>query len=118
MKLKVIKTEADYEKALKRFEKLFDATANTTEGDEAELLALLIDSYEKENYPIDAPNPIEAIKFRMEQMNLNRKDMAKIIGYQSRVTEILSKKRKLSLPMIRSLHDKLRIPYESLMTNY
>ncbi len=118
MTIKVIKNEADYQRALSRLEKIFDAPANSEEGDEAELLTILIDTYEKEHYPIEAPDPIEAIKFRMDQMNLTRTDIAKIIGYQSRTTEILNKKRKLSLGMIRNLHDKLHIPYESLMSEY
>lgn len=116
MKIKVIKNETDYQRALKRLEKIFDAPANSLEGDEAELLTILIDTYENEHYPIEAPDPIEAIKFRMDQMNLTRADVAKIIGYRSRVTEILNRKRKLSLAMIRNLHDKLKIPYESLMS--
>jgi len=118
MKIKVIKNEADYQRALKRLEKIFDAPANSDEGDEADLLTIIIDTYENEHYPIEAPDPIEAIKFRMDQMNLTRTDVAKIIGYRSRATEILNRKRKLSLAMIRNLHDKLRIPYESLMTEY
>lgn len=118
MKIKVIKTEEDYNQALNRFEKIFHAPANTKEGDEAELLSLLIEKYEEEHYPIEAPDPIEAIKFRMEQMDLSKKDLAEIIGYKSRVSEIFSRKRKLTLNMIRSLHEKLNIPYESLIGNY
>ncbi|MFA4852650.1 MAG: transcriptional regulator [Bacteroidales bacterium] len=118
MKIKVIKTEADYQCALKRLEKIFDAPVNSVEGDEAELLTILLEKYEEENYPIDAPDPIEAIKFRMEQMNLKKTDLAKVIGYKSRVTELFTRKRKLTLPMIRNLHIRLNIPYESLMANY
>ncbi|SRR5690606_2864935 len=118
MKIKVIKTEEDYNQALNRFEKIFHAPANTKEGDEAELLSLLIEKYEEEHYPIEAPDPIEAIKFRMEQMDMSKKDLAEIIGYKSRVSEIFSRKRKLTLNMIRSLHEKLNIPYESLIGNY
>lgn len=118
MKVKVIKTEEDYNQALNRFENIFHAPTNSDEGDEAELLSLLIEKYEEEHYPIEAPDPIEAIKFRMEQMEMTNKDLAQIIGYKSRVSEIFSKKRKLSLNMIRSLHDKLNIPYESLIGNY
>ena len=118
MKIKVIKTEEDYNKALKRLEEVFDAPVNSQEGDEAELLSILIENYENEYYPIGAPDPIEAIRFRMEQMNMNKKDLADVIGYKSRVSEILSRKRKLSLNMIRKLHKKMRIPYESLMTEY
>ena len=118
MKVKVIKTEEDYNQALNRFEKIFHAPANTKDGDEAELLSLLIEKYEEEHYPIEAPDPIEAIKFRMEQMDRSKKDLAEIIGYKSRVSEIFSRKRKLTLNMIRSLHEKLNIPYESLIGNY
>ena len=115
MKIKVLKSEEDYIQALKRLEVVFDAPEDSKDGDEAELLTILIEKYENENYPIDAPDPIEAIKFRMEQMNLDKKDLAAIIGYKSRVSEILGRKRNLTLKMIRNLHDKLKIPYESLM---
>ena len=79
---------------------------------------MLIENYENEHYPIGPPDPIEAIKFRMEQMGMKKKDLAEVIGYKSRVSEILSRKRKLTLTMIRNLHEKLKIPYESLMTDY
>jgi len=118
METKVIKTEQDYNKALERLEEIFDAPVDSPEGDEAELLTILIEKYEEEHYPIEAPDPIEAIKFRMEQMNMSKKDLANIIGYKSRVSEILSKKRKLSLKMIRQLHKELRIPYDSLLSEY
>jgi HTH-type transcriptional regulator/antitoxin HigA len=118
MNLKVIKTEEDYNQALKRLEIIFDALPDTPEGDEAELLAILIEKYEEENYPIEAPDPIEAIKFRMEQMDMNNNDLAKVIGYKSRVSEIFNRKRKLTLKMIKNLHDKLNIPYESLLADY
>jgi HTH-type transcriptional regulator/antitoxin HigA len=118
MKLKVIKTEEEYNIALKRLEVIFDSQADTPEGDEADILGLLIEKYEDEHYPIEAPDPIEAIKFRMEQMNMDNKDLAKIIGYKSRVSEIFSRKRKLNLKMIRNLHDKMKIPYESLFGDY
>ena len=118
MKIKVIKTEKEYSQALKRLEVIFDAPVNTPLGDEADLLGILIEKYEDEHYPIEAPDPIEAIKFRMEQMSMNNEDLAKVIGYKSRVSEIFSHKRKLSLKMIRNLHDKLNIPYESLIPEY
>jgi len=118
MNIKVIKTEKDYQQAIERLEMIFDAPIDTPEGDEAEILSILIEKYEDEHYPIGAPDPIEAIKFRMEQMNMKKRDLAEIIGYKSRVTEIFSKKRKLTLVMIRKLHDRLRIPYESLITDY
>ena len=118
MKIKLIKTEKDYQTALKRFEKIFDAKEGTSEGDEAELLAVLIESYEEIHYSIETPDPIEAIKFRMEQMGMKKSDLASVLGYKSRVTEILSKKRKLSLKMIRNLHDRLKLSYEVLMNEY
>jgi len=118
MEIKVIKTEDDYNSALKRLEEIFDAPVNSPDGDEAELLTVLIEKYEEEHYPIESPDPIEAIRFRMEQMNMKKKDLAEVLGYKSRVSEILSRKRKLSLKMIRQLHKKLRIPYDSLLTEY
>jgi HTH-type transcriptional regulator / antitoxin HigA len=118
MKIKIIKTEEEYTRALKRLEEVFDATEGTPEGDEAELLAVLVEKYEDEHYPIKASDPIEAIKFRMEQMNMDKKDLAKIIGYKSRVSEIFTKKRKLNLKMIRKIHHRMNIPYESLITEY
>lgn len=118
MEIKVIKTKKDYDETLKRFEKVFHAPINSKKGDEAELLALLIESYEEKNYPIEAPDPIEAVKFRMEQMGMSKTDLAGIIGYKSRVSEIFNGKRKLTLAMIRNLHNKLNIPYEALMAEY
>ncbi len=118
MNVKVIKTEEDYQKALKRLEEIFDAPVDSSEGDEAEILSILIEKYEDEYYSIEPPDPIEAIKFRMEQMDMNKSDLAKIIGYKSRVSEIFSKKRKLTLQMIRKLHDNLKIPYEVLIADY
>ena len=118
MDIKVIKTEEQYYKAIKRLEIIFDANADSPEGDEAEILGILIEKYEDEYYPIEAPDPIEAIKFRMEQLNMVNQDLADIIGYKSRVSEIFSHKRKLNLKMIRNLHEKLKIPYESLIKEY
>ena len=118
MNIKAIKTEEDYNKALKRLEDIFHEPSDTPLGDEAEILSILIEKYEDEHYPIEAPDPIEAILFRMEQMDMTKKDLANIIGYKSRVSEILNKKRKLNLNMIRNLHEKMNIPYESLLTNY
>jgi HTH-type transcriptional regulator/antitoxin HigA len=117
MDFKVLKTEDQYEKALKRLEEIFHAPSNSMEGDEADLLSVLIEKYENEHYPIGSPDPIEAIKFRMEQMNMTKKELAEIIGYESRVSEILSRKRKLNLKMIRDLHEKMKIPYESLIAD-
>ncbi|HPM12335.1 MAG TPA: helix-turn-helix domain-containing protein [Bacteroidales bacterium] len=118
MEIKVIKTEEEYQRALKRLEEIFDAPIDSPEGDEADILGILIEKYEDEYYPIGLPDPIEAIKFRMEQMDMKKSDLAKIIGYRSRVSEIFSKKRKLTLEMIRRLHDNLKIPYDSLITEY
>ena len=118
MDIRVIKTEQDYQEALKRLEVIFNAPIDSPEGDEAEILGMLIEKYEDVHYPIEAPDPIEAIKFRMEQMDLSKSDLAEIIGYKSRVSEIFSRKRKLTLQMIRRLHEKLNIPYESLIVDY
>lgn len=118
MNIRAIKTETDYNQALKRLETIFHAPTDSEEGDEAEILSILIEKYEDEHYPIEAPDPIEAIKFRMEQMGMNNNDLAEIIGYKSRVSEIFSRKRKLSLKMIKNLHEKLKIPYESLISDY
>ena len=116
MEVKVIKTEEDYYQAMKRLDEIFHTAVDSKEGDEAELLSILIEKYEDEYYPIEAPDPIEAIKFRMEQMGITNKELAEVIGYKSRVSEIFSRKRKLTLRMIRNLHNKLKIPYESLIT--
>jgi len=118
MEWKVIKNEKDYQKALKRLEIIFDSPKNSRYGDELDLLTLLIDSYEKEKHPIDLPDPIEAIKFRMEQLGFKQKDLAEATGLKSRVSEILSKKRKLTLDMIRKLNEILGIPTEVLIREY
>lgn len=118
MNLKLIKTKKDYQAALNRLEVIFDARPGTAEGDQLEVLGMLIDKYEKENYPIDFPDPIEAIKFRMEQLGYNQSDLAKVVGLKSRASEILSKKRKLTLEMIRSLHERLHIPTDVLIQSY
>jgi HTH-type transcriptional regulator/antitoxin HigA len=117
MKIKVIKTEEEYSHALIRLEIIFNAPSDTPEGDEAELLGILIEKYEDERYPVEAPDPIEAIRFRMEQMNMDNHDLAKVLGYKSRVSEIFNHKRKLSMRMIRNLHKKMKIPYESLISD-
>ncbi|MDD3722628.1 MAG: transcriptional regulator [Lutibacter sp.] len=118
MEIKPIKTEKDYDKALERLELIFDATPNSTEGDEAEILSLLIDNYENKHYPIESPDPIEAIKIRMEEMNLKQKDLVGIIGGKSSVSEILNKKKKLTVEMIRELEKFLKIPASVLVSNY
>lgn len=118
MKLKVLKTEQDYKQAMSRLEAIFDAKKGTSEGDELEVLSLLIEKYEEEHFPIAAPNPIEAIKFRMEQMDYDAKDLEEILGSRSRVSEILNMKRKLTLSMIRKLHNKWDIPTDVLVQAY
>ncbi len=117
MNIYPIKTESDYDEALFEIEKLWGAEEGSKKGDKLDVLLVLIDNYEKEHHPIDPPNPIEAIKFRMEQMNLSRKDLEKYIGSRGRVSEILNRRRSLSLNMIRNLHSKLHIPLESLISD-
>jgi HTH-type transcriptional regulator/antitoxin HigA len=118
MEIKPIKNEKDYNQALKRLETIFDAKPGTPESDELEVLGILIDQYENEHFPIGLPDPIEAIKFRMEQMGYNQNDLAKIVGLKSRASEILNRKRKLSLEMIRQLHERLNIPTDVLIQIY
>ncbi len=118
MKISPIRNEKDYQKALDRLEDIFEAKKDTKEGDELEILSILIDRYENENFPIGMPDPIEAIKFRMEQMGMNQKDLAELVGFKSRVSEILNKKRKLTLDMIRKLNTNLHIPTEVLIQDY
>ena len=118
MEIKPIKTEKDYEKALKRLELIFDAAPNSKDGDEAEILSLLIENYENKHYPIDPPDPIEAIKIRMEEMNLKQKDLVGVIGGKSRVSEILNKKKRLTVEMIRELEQVLHISASVLVNNY
>jgi HTH-type transcriptional regulator/antitoxin HigA len=118
MNINLIKTENDYNQALERLELIFDAKRGTQEGDELELMGILIDQYENEKFPIDLPDPIEAIKFRMEQMGYTQNDLAKILGFKSRASEILNRKRKLSLEMIRQLHTTLNIPTDVLIQIY
>jgi len=113
--LKPIRTEADYEKALAEIERLWGARIGTPEGDRLDILATLIDVYENEHYPIDPPDPIEAIKFRMEQQGLTRKDLEGIFGSRTRVAEVLNRRRGLSINMIRRLHEKLGISVEVLI---
>lgn len=115
MKPKVLKTEADYEAALAHLETLMDATPGSPEEEELEVFALLIEAYEQQHYPIDLPDPIEAIKFRMEQQGLIQKDMVPYMGSQSKVSEVLNRKRPLSLTMIRALHAGLGISAEVLL---
>lgn len=118
MNVKPIKSDKDYRKALERLEVIFDAPINTKDGDEAEILSLLIENYENELYPIEAPDPIEAIKIRMEELNIRQKDLVGIIGGKSRVSEVLNRKRKLTVDMIRELERILQISASVLVNNY
>jgi HTH-type transcriptional regulator / antitoxin HigA len=113
--IKPIRTKADYEAALDEVERLWGAKSGTSKGDRLDVLATLIEVYEERHYPIDPPDPIEAIKFRMEQQGLTRKDLEEMIGTRTRIAEVLSRKRALSIAMIRRLHDKLGIPAEVLI---
>ena len=118
MQIKPIKTEADYEAALKQIDSLMDAELNTAQGDQLDVLVTLVDAYEAKHYSISAPDPIEAIRFRLEQMGLKDKDLQSSIGSSGRVSEIMNYKRPLTLPMIRKLHEVLDIPTESLIQDY
>lgn len=113
--LKPIRTEDDYEQALAEVEELWGARTGTPKGDRLDVLATLIEAYEAEHYPMDPPDPIEAIKFRMEQQDLTRKDLEKILGTRTRVSEVLNRKRGLSINMIRALHQKLGISADVLI---
>ena len=115
MDIRPIKTETDYEGALAEIAQLWGAAENTPEGDKLDILLTLVEAYEQAHYPIDPPDPVEAIKFRMDQMGLSRKDLEPYIGARGRVAEVLNGQRKLSLPMIRRLHTHLHIPLESLL---
>lgn len=115
MNIRPIKTEQDYYSAIKRIEELWGAKKDTPKGDELDLLATLIESYEMKHFPIAPPDPIDAIKFRMEQMGLNPADMVQYLGSQSRVSEILNGKRQLTLGMIKSLYKGLKIPADILL---
>ncbi len=113
--VKPIRLEADYEAALAEIERLWGAKAGTAEGDRLDVLATLVDAYESERDPVDPPDPIEAIKFRMEQQGLTRRDLEAMLGTRARVAEILNRKRDLSISMIRRLHDQLGISAEVLI---
>jgi HTH-type transcriptional regulator / antitoxin HigA len=118
MNIKPIKTEADYRDALKRLEIIFDSVIGTPESDEADVLGLIIDEYEKKHYPIETPDPIEAIKIRMEEMHLKQVDLVDAIGGKSRVSEILNRKRKLTVDMIRNLNRRLNLSPGLLINDY
>lgn len=113
--LKPIRTEADYDAALSEVERLWGAKSGTPDGDRLDVLATLIEAYEAKNYPMDPPDPIEAIRFRMEQQGLTRRDLEPMIGPRNRVADVLNRKRGLSIEMIRQLHDHLGISAEVLI---
>jgi HTH-type transcriptional regulator / antitoxin HigA len=110
-----IRSTRDYERALRRIEELMDAKPRTKAGDELDVLATLVEAYEAKHYAVCPPDPIEAIRFRMDQLGMTRKDLEAVLGGRGRVSEILTRKRSLSLEMIRRLHRTLRIPLESLI---
>ena len=118
MTIKPIRTEADYLSAIKELDSIFDAKKSTKQWDKLEILSILIENYEKKHHHIEAPDPIEAIKFRMEQLGLEAKDLEKVLWYKSRVSEILHRKRKLSLQMIRNLSKELKISPSILIKSY
>ncbi len=118
MKYAIIKTEEQYETALERLEQIFDADPTTEDGQEAELLALLIEDYEEEHYSIDLPDPIVAVKIRMEELQLKQKDLIGIVGSKGIVSEVLNKKRKLTVNMIRNLSERLNIQPNILIQDY
>jgi HTH-type transcriptional regulator/antitoxin HigA len=113
--IKPIRTKADHKRALAEIEQLWGAKSGTPNGDRLDVLATLIEAFEKEHYPMDPPDPIEAIRFRMESQGLTRKDLETMIGTRTRVAEVLNRKRSLSIGMIRRLHDELGIPAEVLI---
>jgi HTH-type transcriptional regulator/antitoxin HigA len=115
MEIRPIKTENDYQSALSRIDELWGAKKDTLEGDELDLLITLVEAYEIKHFPIAPPDPIDAIKFRMEQMGMSKSDMVQYLGSQSRVSEILNRKRGLTLNMIKSLYKGLKIPPEILL---
>jgi HTH-type transcriptional regulator/antitoxin HigA len=118
MNIRPIKTEKDYALALQRLASLFEAPAGTSKSDEADVLAVLVDEYEQRHYPIEAPDPIEAIKIRMEDMQLKQKDLVDAIGGKSRVSEVLNRRRKLTVDMIRNLTVRLNLSAQVLIKDY
>lgn len=117
MQIKPIKTEQDYLHSIKRIEKLWGAKKDTPQGDELDLLCTLVESYEMKHFPILPPDPIDAIKFRMEQMGMTKSDMTRYLGTQSRVSEVLGRKRPLTLKMAKTLFKELKIPAEVLLAS-
>ncbi|MBK0384323.1 transcriptional regulator [Pedobacter sp. SD-b] len=118
MDIKIIKNEKEYQVALARLELLFDAKIGSLESDEADVLALVIDDYESKYYPIEAPDPIEAIKIRMKEMHLKQTDLIGVIGGKSRVSEVLNRKKKLTIDMVRKLTNRLNLSPELLIHDY
>ena len=117
IEIKAIKTEKEYKQAMKAIDSLWDCEPNSKDADILEVLSILVEEYEKKHYPIEEPDPIEFIKYRMEQTNLSRKDLAKCLGGENRVSEILNRKRPLTLKMIKSLYHNLQIPAETLLAS-
>jgi HTH-type transcriptional regulator/antitoxin HigA len=115
MEIKPVRTNADYERTLREIERLWGAKAGTPDGDKLDILATLVEAYEQKHFPIDPPDPIEAIRFRLEQQGLDRRALVGIIGGRSRVHEVMNRKRALSLEMIRRLHERFGIPAEVLI---
>ena len=115
MEIKPVKTKKDYQIALKRIEELWGARPNSSEADELDILSTLVEVYESKNYKINAPDPVEAIKFRMEQLGLKQSDLAEYMGGKNRVSEVLNRKRGLTVKMIKNLNKHLNIPAESLL---
>ena len=118
MEFRPIKNETDYQNTLERLENVFDAPIGTPESDEADILAIMVEDYEKKHYTIDAPDPIEAIKIRMEELNLKQLDLVDAIGGKNRVSEILNRKRKLTLEIIRNLAVRLNLSPRLLIMDY
>ena len=118
MDIKPIKTKKDHAEALKRIGVLMHAKANTPEGDELDILVTLVEAYEAKHYAIEAPDPIVAIQHRMEAMGMVRKDLEPLLGSKSRVSEVLNRKRKLTMEMVRNLHENMQLPAEALIQDY
>lgn len=118
MEIRPIKTKKDHANALKRIEQLMSAKANSPEGDELDVLVTLVEAYEAKHYTIDAPDPIAAIQHRMEALGMERKDLEPLLGSKSRVSEVLNRKRKLTMDMVRTLHVKMNLPAEALIQDY
>ncbi len=118
MNIKPVKTKKDHVNALKRIDQLMGAKANSPQGDELDVLVTLVEAFEAKHYPIDAPDPIAAIQHRMEALGMERKDLEPLLGSKSRVSEVLNRKRKLTMDMVRTLHVKMNLPAEALIQDY